>query len=432
MAHVAVDDREEIERCLAGGDLSRALRLSESLLAANPADVQAQAVHATVLMASGDWAGAAARLQEVVQSPEAPYAAKPRLAACLMRLGDHAGALAPWRMALAERPDDFVQRLGYAECLVQTGDPDTALPQFFRAVCDAQKAGRWLSDASTPSHLRDRVHAAMATIDEGRRALFEGVLDRHIATFGADAMQRVRHALAVHLGIELAAGGDPRQKSLFFHMPGLPSTPYFDRALFPWYAALESAAPAIREELLAVLDARAPLVPFLGETDAETTEPYLGGNPSNRAWDAYFLHRHGRRFDEHLARCPLTAQALGHVPLTVVRDHAPEVLFSLLAPGTHIKPHHGVTNTRVVTHLPLVIPEGDCKLVVGGVAHAWQQGRCITFDDTFQHEAWNRTGERRAVMILDTWNPYLTEPECIALKDLIEQIGDFNLNSTSA
>jgi aspartate beta-hydroxylase len=102
------------------------------------------------------------------------------------------------------------------------------------------------------------------------------------------------------------------------------------------------------------------------------------------------------------------------------------VLFSVLAPQSHITPHHGVTNTRVVTHLPLLIPEGDCALVVGGETHRWQQDRCITFDDTFLHEAWNRTGETRVVMILDTWNPYLDEAERIALKDLIETIGDFN------
>ena len=114
------------------------------------------------------------------------------------------------------------------------------------------------------------------------------------------------------------------------------------------------------------------------------------------------------------------------VPLTRIDGHAPEVLFSVLAPDTHIKAHYGVTNTRVVTHLPLRIPGGDCRLVVGGEAHAWREGRCVTFDDTFLHEAWNRTAEVRVVMILDTWNPDLTEAECGALKDLVEQIGAFN------
>jgi aspartate beta-hydroxylase len=201
--------------------------------------------------------------------------------------------------------------------------------------------------------------------------------------------------------------------------------------LFPWYPLLEDTSDAIGNELGAVLAEDEVLTPFLGIDDADATEGYLGGDPGTRAWDAYFLYRHGRTFGAHLAQCPETAAALSRVPLTVVRDHAPEVLFSVLAPQTHIKPHHGVTNTRVVTHLPLIIPEGDCRLVVGGIAHAWRPGRCVTFDDTFLHEAWNRTDQRRVVMILDTWNPYLAPEECIALKGLIEQIGDFNASSAN-
>jgi len=33
----------------------------------------------------------------------------------------------------------------------------------------------------------------------------------------------------------------------------------------------------------------------------------------------------------------------------------------------------------------------------------------VFFDDTYEHEAWNRSGETRVVLILDCWNPYLTE-----------------------
>ena len=39
-----------------------------------------------------------------------------------------------------------------------------------------------------------------------------------------------------------------------------------------------------------------------------------------------------------------------------------------------------------------------------------KQDRCVTFDDTFLHEAWNRTDQRRVVLILDTWNPWSCEP----------------------
>jgi aspartate beta-hydroxylase len=100
-------------------------------------------------------------------------------------------------------------------------------------------------------------------------------------------------------------------------------------------------------------------------------------------------------------------------------------LYSVLRPGTHILPHRGVTNTRLVTHLPLIVPS-DCAIRVGGEIHEWQEGRCVTFDDTFEHEAWNNSSETRVVLILDSWNPDLTEVERVAVTDLVEVIGDFN------
>jgi aspartate beta-hydroxylase len=113
------------------------------------------------------------------------------------------------------------------------------------------------------------------------------------------------------------------------------------------------------------------------------------------------------------------------MPLVRIRDHAPETLYSVLRPGTHILPHRGVTNTRLVTHLPLIVPP-DCALRVGGETHVWEEGRCITFDDTFEHEAWNRSDQTRVVLILDSWNPDLSEAEQAAVTDLVAAIGDFN------
>lgn len=117
------------------------------------------------------------------------------------------------------------------------------------------------------------------------------------------------------------------------------------------------------------------------------------------------------------------------MPLVRVRDHAPETLFSILRPGTHILPHHGVTNTRLVTHLPLVVPI-DCALRVGGEIHRWQEGRYVTFDDTFEYEAWNRSEHNRAVLIVDSWNPDLSAAEQAAVADLVAAIGDFNRSLT--
>ena len=126
-----------------------------------------------------------------------------------------------------------------------------------------------------------------------------------------------------------------------------------------------------------------------------------------------------------LALCPRTAALLDALPLCRIREHAPEVMFSVLTPGTHILPHRGVTNTRVVCHLPLIVPE-DCALVVGGETHAWREGEAVAFDDTYEHEAWNRGSSTRVVLIIDVWNPHLTAAERDAVATLAGSMGEFN------
>jgi aspartate beta-hydroxylase len=418
--------REDVERSLAAGDVAAALAGSAALLEADASNVDALTLRASALLADKRPEAALALLQQAVADGVSAYAVRAALAMCQVSAGDQRGALPTFADALSERPGDFILRLAHAETLDMLGERDDALPQYFRAVHDAQQYGRWLSDATTGPAIRDRVRRAMDIIDSGRSALFERVLQPHVAAHGAASMARVMQGLRIYLKTQAPPAGDPRQRPKFLWLPGLPATPIFPRERFDWYEALEAAAPAIREELAAVLDGSQALTPFLQIDDASAEEDYLGGDPAQRAWDAFFFHRHGvRHADSHTA-CPRTSRALESVPLTRIAEHAPEVLFSVLAPQTHIKPHHGVTNTRVVTHLPLLIPQGDCALVVGGEVHRWQPDRCVTFDDTFLHEAWNRSGERRVVLILDTWHPDLQPEECLALKDLVEQLGHFN------
>jgi aspartate beta-hydroxylase len=54
--------------------------------------------------------------------------------------------------------------------------------------------------------------------------------------------------------------------------------------------------------------------------------------------------------------------------------------------------------------------------LVGSEARAWREGEAWAFDDTIEHEAWNRSDQLRAVLIFDVWNPYITEPERALLR----------------
>ena len=89
----------------------------------------------------------------------------------------------------------------------------------------------------------------------------------------------------------------------------------------------------------------------------------------------------------------------------------PSILFSLLRPGAHIRPHHGFTNARYICHLPLIVPD-DCAMRVGSDTRSWTEGQACVFDDSIEHEAWNRNADKlRVVMIFDVWRPELSEAE---------------------
>ena len=60
---------------------------------------------------------------------------------------------------------------------------------------------------------------------------------------------------------------------------------------------------------------------------------------------------------------------------------------SVLSGATHLAPHHGLINTKLRAHLPLLIPTDPAPvLVVAGQNITWTEGSIIVFDDTYEHE----------------------------------------------
>ena len=194
------------------------------------------------------------------------------------------------------------------------------------------------------------------------------------------------------------------------HYPFLPADEFFDREHFPWLDRLEAATDDILAELQAILADRDPgLEPYIAMAPGT---PQSKWTPLDKSldWGAFHLWKEGTRIDAHCARAPKTAALVESFPLCRIAGRAPAVFFSILKAGSHIPPHTGVTNVRSIVHLPLVVP-GDCGFRVGGETREWRVGEAFVFDDTIEHEAWNRSGEDRAVLIVDTWNPHLSEHE---------------------
>ncbi|HEU0276865.1 MAG TPA: aspartyl/asparaginyl beta-hydroxylase domain-containing protein [Rhodanobacteraceae bacterium] len=412
--------------------IADAERVYRDILATSPDTPEALNFIAMCALARGELADAQRQLERAAElNPAEPEIWK-NVGIVWLAQHDAPGALHAFDHALELEPAHLVARLYRGAALEALGRGHDAAIAYFGALTAAQARGQWRDDDTTPPGLRRLVKQAVQFVAAENRQTFMGWLQPLRDRYGAASMVRIERGLEIYLGNRPANYPDPRQYCKFFYVPGLRTTPYYERELFPWHAGLEQHTDDIRAELRAVLAHPAGVQPFLGTNDNALLkeQKLLDGTRGPAEWNSFFFHRHGELFEQNSSRCPRTTAVLATLPLVHIRGHAPEVLFSILTPGSHILKHHGVTNTRLVTHLPLIIPQ-DCAISVGGIEHAWQEGHCVTFDDTFEHEAWNRSASVRAVMILDSWHPDLTPAEREAVTLLVGGIGDFNAAAKS-
>jgi len=161
---------------------------------------------------------------------------------------------------------------------------------------------------------------------------------------------------------------------------------FIDQSRFDFVAPLQAEWQAIREECLAL--------------PHEVYEPWVQREMYGEGWSVYGLHAFGERIDAALQECPRTAAALERIPGLTTAG------FSRLAGGAHIRPHVGWVHTVFRAHLGLVVPE-RCELRVGEQTRCWREGECLIFDDTMEHEAWNRSVQARVVLLFDFRRPGL-------------------------
>jgi aspartyl/asparaginyl beta-hydroxylase (cupin superfamily) len=219
---------------------------------------------------------------------------------------------------------------------------------------------------------------------------------------------RFQHAL------ELAAGKRKLylQQPTFFNYPGLPHVQFYDPADFAWVPEVQAAAGAIRQELIELLkdgtdDFRAYLHGGAeGVLRMDRNKELVG----KKDWSALFLSENGWVVPKVVERCPRTWETVLKAPVPRISGWGPTVMFSLLKAGARISPHTGMFNTRLICHLPLIVPP-NCRFRVGNEVREWEEGKLLIFDDTIEHEAWNDSEEDRVVLIFDIWRPELSDQE---------------------
>lgn len=181
---------------------------------------------------------------------------------------------------------------------------------------------------------------------------------------------------------------------LLFHYSLVGHTELLDPAGFPWTRVLEQNWHLIRAELDQVLRNRdaAPNYLDLSAEAAGLTEP--------DNWKSFFFYAYGVPVPDNCARCPDTARLLNRI------EGMKSGFFSIMLPGTHLKPHRGHFAGVLRYHLGLQVPDVErCGLRVGTRQVHWREGESLIFDDTFEHEAWNHTDGIRVVLFVDFARP---------------------------
>jgi len=391
----------EAVRARQAGSHGEELALLDRLVALHPDNPRAHNARGMRALADRDFASAIAHFQQASMADPQAEALLINLATAYRGNGDEEGEQRSLQAVLDLDRRNLTAQLRTAELLQRQGKLSEAAPHWSAVVQLVQGI-----DDPSPG-----------LIDAANRG--QAALEQHNREFAA--------ALAVELGDRPGGPDTDRrfdacvehmfgrrkiyQNECFgIHFPFLPADEYFERRHFPWMDALERHTPAIAAEALRLVEQGGDAIRPYVRQEPGTPENKWSPLDNNLAWSACFLWEYGIRNEQVCALCPETAAALEAVPQSRLPGKAPTAFFSVLRPGAHIPPHTGVTNTRTIIHLPLVVPD-NCLFRVGGETRPWRVGEAFAFDDTIEHEAWNNSDALRIVLIFDVWNPHLTERE---------------------
>lgn len=238
----------------------------------------------------------------------------------------------------------------------------------------------------------------------------DSAFDALTAEYGPGSLDRVRAMLDPG-----RQDRHPLQRDARWIMPGISRRPWHDPLGHPEIApvvrAFEAAHPQIKRELETAWRNHGD--------EFSDYEHYL---TTQRDWQALYLFRDGAPVPAAATVMPTafevlreTAVATGKI-CPLLESHV-----STLLPGAAIKPHCDLWNFSINLHLAIDIPDG-CGIRVADETRTWAEGRCLLFDYSFEHEAWNHGSRPRTCLLVDLWHPETTVPERGALVVLITEI----------
>ncbi|WP_421836482.1 aspartyl/asparaginyl beta-hydroxylase domain-containing protein [Novosphingobium sp.] len=334
----------------------------------------------------------------------------PALAQAELALGNHAAAEMALDRQLSLAPRDVGALLAKGQLRQHARDDRAAVSFYTTALAQAAVSG-------IPRGMEGMAAAAQAFIGEA-----QGAFRQHLDTVMAGGLSP---AMEEALGLLRGAREIDLQRPSLFYYPGLPQRRFYDPAEFGWMEAVLALLPQMQAELAAVTaeEAADSFAPYVTATDDRPApnNPLLG----DPAWGAFYFWKDGAPAAANAARCPATMAALAHAPMPMIPGRAPNALWSRLKPGTHIAPHTGMLNTRLICHVPIRTAP-NCTLRVGSETRTWEPGLPLIFDDSMEHEARNAGAETRTVLLFEIWRPEVPEDDRAAIARLLEGIAGYD------
>jgi hypothetical protein len=217
-------------------------------------------------------------------------------------------------------------------------------------------------------------------------------------------LARLEDNLAAFVRGEQRQSPDPVQRPTYWYK-GLPDRPWHDRNAYAAIPILEANHAVIREDLERLLEDRRNLQRFRGGDPASMAEYIHGDHSVFYFRDQFASDAEQARMQNNRRIAPRTTAVIESLPRLGETG-----FFSIMRPETHLRPHYGAENLRVFVHLGVVIPEG-CAIRVADREVVWDEGKCIVFDDSYEHEAWNRGRDVRTILLIELWNADLNGAE---------------------
>lgn len=195
----------------------------------------------------------------------------------------------------------------------------------------------------------------------------------------------------------------------------LPNKPLLETSTVEDLTILRENWQIIREEALSLAE-QSGIKAADGLNDAGFNSFFRSG------WTRFYLKWYGDALPSALRQCPNTLEVLKKVPSVQA------AMFASLPAGGSLMPHRDPFAGSLRYHLGLSTPNSDdCYILVDGEKHAWRDGQDVLFDETFIHEAHNKTEQNRIILFCD-----IRRPMRYRIVDKFNQLLSTTLMSASA